>query len=532
MDSKMLDYCNERVAKLNTDIITSVATTQLNKVEMYIDWVWKCASKGFPEGLKYKGGRRCTPRETFTELTKTGSPNRIYDMARSDVYLMRYDFEYKGVKLKPKHIFLPFINDGGLMFIRDTQYSVTPVISGRVFNIEQNNIYLPSTRLRMGFWQINISCLVNDMEINPYAVGSYLFSIYPETDRSPLKPLLIHYLLAKYGLAKTLKFYKLTAKVGGKELDELDKSKWFVFKSKLIHTAAFYEGLAPEIRIAVSCETYYTLASNIIASIFYIFDNAAEATAELDELNNPNLWLRLLDFFIYKERCGETKLKERMTKHLESMESTIDSITIDTFRRAGVDSSTIFELFRHLTLNFQDMCVHYDYGTMYDLQLCTVEPLTFGVRKDIFNTMYILQKTPDIYLEEAKINSIISKNIKRDRILDWKGHGELEPVSVASSCMVFGPSADLITHRKATGVSGDGMVDLNDRGLLMHQSLLEIASIHACTGKDFTGRSIANPYQEFSNGYVTSQASDTKSQLDRLGAQLKRGKHLNEVNLC
>ena len=528
-DMNKLKYIFERMPKLNEEIVTGISVVQTQKIEHYIDWIFKCSAKMYPAGITYIGGRRCTPKETFNEVTRSASngttSSRGFEMARSDVYLMRYEFAYNGVLLNPRFIFLPFIGPGGLMFLRDTQYSVTPVLTGKIFNIEKRNIYLPSTRLRMGFWQIDASCIVNNVIINQYAVGSYLYKISPETNRAKLKPLLIHYILAKYGLADTLKFYGLKGKVGYAELDELDKSDWMVFRSRQVQprNKSLREFPPSELRIAISKKTYYTLSCNMIASIFYIIDNATAATADINELNDPNLWLRLLDFFIFKEQCGELKIRERMQNHLDSMESTIDAITIDTLEKADIDCSTIFELFRYLSLNFQDNCIHYDFGTMYDLQISTVEPLTFGIRKDIFNAMYGLQKTPLCNLNASKINRILSNALKRDRVLSVKGHGELEPTSIASTCTLYGPTADVITHSKATSLSGDTIKDLNDPGLLMHPSILEIGCIHACTGKEVTGRGILNPFQRFGRGHTTTASPEHKEKLDKLNLQLKRG---------
>jgi hypothetical protein len=523
MDLKMLEWCLERTPTLNKDILEGVSVSQMHKVEPYIDWLFKCSAKGYPEGIKYHGGRRCTPKETFMEVTRAQQPCHTFDMARSDIYLMRYDFSYNGEMVKPTYLFLPFISKGGLLHLRDTQYSLAPVISGRIFNIEQGNIYLPSTRLRMGFWQVDHSCIINEIEYNQTVVGSHLYHIQDKSLRSKRHPLLVHYILARYGLQKTLEFFGLKFKIGYSELDELDKTQWYVYKSKQHNRRdkLFKEYDIPELRIAISKDTYYTLCCNVISSIFYIVDEMSAISTELDELDNPRMWLRNLYFFIFRENTSEGKIHERMSSHLESMDATIDSITISTFKSAGIDCETIYELFRHLILNFQDMCVHYEYGTLYDLQLNTVETLTFGIRKDIFAIMYALQKTPPSVLSAKKLEKILGL-LKRDKILSVKGHGELEPVSVAATCTLYGPTVDILTHRKATAMSSSNdKVAFDDPGLLMHPSLLEIGTIQGCTGKDFRGGSMLNPFQKFARGTVTQMAVKNVQKLKLLEQQLK-----------
>lgn len=521
----MWNYATSRVKPLNEDIVNGLASQQLEQVEYYIDWYFRCSAKNYPDGIKYKGGTRCTPKETFLEVTKGAQPTRYFEMSRSDVFLMRYEFEFNNKPLAPRHIFLPFCNTGGIMFLRDTQYAITPVISGKVFNVEQGNIYLPSTRLRMGFWQRNTSCICNNMILNQYAVGSHLYKISPEAKRSKLNPLLIHYILAKYGLTNTLKFYNVNAIFGGSELDDLNMDEYLIFKSRQIipKNKNIRDYPPSQLRIAIKKEEYYTLLGNIVSAIFYIVDNATTATSNFEDLDNPRLWLRLLDFFIFKDQTVEFKMKERMERHLESMESTIDAIAIHTLEKANINCKTIFELFRYLTLYFQDICIHYDFGTMYDLQINTVEPLTFGIRKDIFNAMYQLQKIPPEKLNEAKINFTLSHTLKRDRILSPKGHGELESASIASTCLLYGPTIEIITHGKATSTNGNGNKDLNDPGMLMHPSILEVSSFQACTGKEPTGRGILNPHQKFSKGYITTPNPEYEVPLKKLKQLLKRG---------
>jgi hypothetical protein len=534
VDLNMQKWLNARTPKLNRGIVEGLSHLHSPNIEKLIERLWVCSSKGYPPGITYEGGRRCTAKESFLEVTKSNAPNRAFEMSTSDMYLMRYDFAFHGVPLSPRHIFLPFIRPGGLFTVRDTQYMVTPVISGRIFNIEHGEIYLPSTRLRMGFWQKEVSCILNDREINRSSVGGYLYYIHPDTKRSKLNPLLVHYLLAKFGIVDTLKFYGVNAKLGYQELDELDKSEWFVFRSKqmAIKNRSAKEYPPTELRIAISKDSYYVLICDIIASIFYILDNVLCNTSDIAELVNPNYWLRLLYFFIFKETCSENKMVEKMTKHMESMESTIDEITIDGFKRANLNCTTVFELFRFLTINFNDLCIHYDYGTMYDLEIRTIEPLTFGIRKDITNAMYRLQKIPPNNLTAAKINFVLSHSIDRDTILSVKGHGELEPSSIASTCMLYGPTADIITYSKATSSGGDSLTDLNDPNLLMHYSLLEVSSYNACTGKELSGRGLLNPHQSFVHGNVTSPSKKHAEKLALLNDQLTQHKRKHEAKEC
>ena len=528
----MLDWAFSRMPSLNKDIINGIAKKQMEKVEFIVDWIFRCSATGYPPGMKYLGARRCTPKETFAELTKStsirGSSSnnvvRTFDLSRSDVFLEEYRFSFNGVELNPRYINLPFISPGGIMFNRGTQYVITPVITGKDFNVEENNIYLPSTRLRMGFWQINTGCMHNDQEINQTSVGSYLYKLDTKK-RSNLKPLLIHYILSKYGLSKALEFYGVKFKIGFAELDSLDKSEWHVFKSRQIPIRRRdMNGIPPvELRIAISSDTFYMLMGNIISGIFYILDNMPIIVDDLYELENPSFWTRLLYFFIHKEQCSEAKLVEKMTTHIESMETTIDSITINALKSSNISCDNIYEIFKYLTIYFQDIIIHYDFGTMYGLQINTVEPLTFGIRRCIFNAMYDLQKIPVHQLNPNKINKVLQRRLARDVILDVKGHGEMVPTFIASTCPIYGPSADIISYADAAAMgSKDTPTEINDRGLFLNASVLEATNVQACVGREFTGRGSLNVFFKLSEAYTTVRGQEHQKEIQMLEAQLKR----------
>ena len=99
--------------ELNPDITKGLAVKYVPRSEEYIDSVWKAVAKDFPEGLEYKGCSRCTPYEEFYNEPRKKNDRRMVEIARSDIYMMRYDFRYKGVDLPPRYLFLPFTREAG-----------------------------------------------------------------------------------------------------------------------------------------------------------------------------------------------------------------------------------------------------------------------------------------------------------------------------------------------------------------------------------------------------------------------------------
>lgn len=511
IDLEMLDHINARMPKFNKSIIKGLAVEQMNQVESYINEAFRCAAESFPPGLTYVGGVRCTPMEQFKEITRALKPIKMFELSRSDIYLMRYHFRFNGIDLRPQHIFLPFISDGGLMYLNGTQYQVTPVLSGRVFNVERGNIYMRTPRMPMGFWHHEVSCVLNDKVIHTSAIGSYLFHIEKPTDRSKLEPCILHYNLAEYGLTTTLKkFFGVDAKIGNQELEKLPKNEWMIYSSRqlppVIKRPGPYE--VSTIRIAVPAHQHYELLNGVIATIFYIIDNSVESTKDLESLENPQLWLRLLYNFIFKEPSTEKKLYERMESHLSGMKNVMDPITKRNLLQSGIHCETFFDLVHYLCINYQDLVIHYDVGTMYNKELTTVKYVLYNVVYNIFKTMYELQRLPPELLTPEKITKVMITSFRKDTILSVRRHGELTPVSIATDCKPFSATCNAITHSQATVTDKQKNTNAaNDLGLMLHESQAECSTYQWITGHDPVGRSKINPFIVFKQrDYITPNA--------------------------
>lgn len=529
IDINVLRKVEASLPKMDKRVVEGIPYYQLLEAENYIHNTFKCAELGFPHGLKYLGGRRCTPLEQFKEITRPLNPTRVFELTKSDVYLMQYQFSYNGHPLRPQYMFLPFVSIGGLIHFRDTQYKLTPVIGGKVFNIEKGNIYMPNNRIRMGFWQFDVSCIKDNKIINQAGVGSYLFHIEKKTDRSDLCPTLLNYILTEYGLSRTLQeFFGVNIKIGNEELDDLVGTDWVVYKSRQYIPIGkkTNDFSVSKIRIAIPKNQHYSILDNIMATLFYIIDNCVESTQEIADLDNPLLWLRLLDKFIFKVPCGEQKLQERMEDHLQGMKNTLDPMTEKTLATDGIQCSTIFDLFKYICIHYQDITIHYDVGTMYYKELSSTKHLLYNIVYNIFKTMYELQKIPEHLLTTDKINKILGKHLKKERIFTTMGHGELTPSSIATTCMLHGATGNMISHNKATAVGGKqkGRGLTNDPGLALHESQCEAATYLWITGKGPLGREKINPFINFSERYLITPNPELADDINALQQLLTKRK--------
>ena len=524
IDLKLLALESAALPTFNESVVQNTVINDIRDVEKFLNDIFVCASESFPKGFKYLGGRRCTPAEQFREIVRPLKPSKRFELTRSDVYLMKYSFSYNGEKIRPFYIFLPFINEGGLIYLRGTQYKVTPVIGGKVFNIEEDNIFMPAPRLRIGFEQFTVSCVLNNRVVHGKGVMSKLFNL-EKSERSKLSPTILHYTLAEYGLTTTLKkYFNIDVKIGTNELDNLPSDQWHVYRSRQLPPINKVPGYNPvcEIRLAVPVNQYYPLLDGVMGTIFYIFDNCVEPTSELDDLDKPLLWLRILDRFIFKVAKTEKKQFETMTSHINSIKAIMDPIQRRVLRNDGIECETMFDLYRYIILNYQDIIIHNDMGSMYYKELTTLKYLLYDVVYNIFTAMYALQDLPENIITSKRIVDILQKSLNRERIFKVKGHGELVPASIATDCLPYSATCNLISYTKAIQTASNrGRGTSNDPNMLLHPSQAEVSTYQWITKREPTGRGKVNPFITFGNGTYVVPNPKRKAEIDNLRELLK-----------
>ncbi len=526
IDVKMVELINQRLPKFNPDIQNGIAKKQSEYIEQYIHEIFKCIAESFPPGLKYVGGRRCTPMEQYKEITRQLKPKRMFELLRSDFYLMRYNFTFENQEIKPQYLFLPFVSDGGLIFIKGTQYLITPVLGGKVFNIEDQNLYLPIPRARnLLFNNINLTCYKDNKVIHVAGIWAHLYNMAKE-NRAILKPMLIHYILAQYGLTKTLKtFFKITIVTGKEELDKLSEQGYVVYRSRQLPTGnkRFNDNVYSDIRIAVLNTEYYKLLDSVIASIYYIIDNCADCI-NLEDLDNPRTWLLLLDRFIFSKYEINSQRFEKADEHLQNVINMFDIATERILQTDNINCKNIFELFSYICLNYFDIIIHNDVGSMYYKELTTIKHLVYDITYSIFSLGYKLRKIPKHLLTIDRINKVFIDHIKKNMIYGITQHGEVNSVSIATDCKLYSGVCNIMSHYDAivSGRNKRAKKVVTNPELLFHASQVEIATYQWISKRGPTGRDKLSPFVDFSNNFYTTPRKELQPVIEELKKMLPK----------
>jgi hypothetical protein len=179
MDPALAAHIRETMPKFNPLLAEGFAVAQIPLAASYVHMLFQAISRSFPADLVYKGATRCTTMEEYKQIIKPKvqksakkSHKSTYDIADSSLFMMRYDFDYRGKPLPPRYLYLPFVTDGGHIKISGSRYTVSPVLSDRVISILPKSIFVRLIKTRFMVFRMSQHFLMNGQDHSTHVVFS------------------------------------------------------------------------------------------------------------------------------------------------------------------------------------------------------------------------------------------------------------------------------------------------------------------------------------------------------------------------
>lgn len=522
MHPNLVKYIQDNSPKINMDLANGLARLHMEHVCDYVDNVIRSAAHGFPAGLTYDGYRVCDPIEEYRASLKprnkkrkvktppgtknTGS--RTYDTSRTDFFLVELSFSFQGKPLQKRPIYLPFVGQGGSIYISGTKWFISPVLADRVISIGVDQIFVRLLRDRLTFSRLGAWFKKNKDAVRTDLVYSKVYHKLKDKDKQASNNALTsmpHYLFCKYGFAGTLEKYLGITPVVGYHLDQsLDLNEWDVYSSRGIPPAGMtrrkkiIDWRAPEIQVALRKTDNAAAAAPYIAALFYVADYfPRQITPEL--ANVPEGWIAPMGYMLFSENNNRGKIEEAVRKHLSSLDDYADSMVIDNMASIGLEIKDIYDFFAIITDKFslwvsnnQDKV-----NSLYNKELSVLYFVLFDVTKAIFNLFFALKANSRKDLTDRDVEKHMKENLKPGMCFQLsKTHGEVASISYSGDNMAFKATSTLTpqtaTSKQVKKVGDRGTA--NDLSRRLHPSLAEVAAVSCMQKSDPTGQSKLNHY--------------------------------------
>lgn len=530
-----MDLVRRDTPQINPVIANGLAVSHMKKVEEYVDGVARAVSKDFPQGLQYVGCQRCTPQEEYNFVTMRKNNKRSFDIARSDVYLMKYYFKFKGEDLPPRYIYLPFVSDAGIIILGGSRFVISPVLSDKVISLGKTNVFIRLLRDRLTFERTPHNIIINDRRETVQVVWSLIY--HKPANIKNVKPTtkancsLMHYLLCKYGFTETFrKFAGCVPIVGTSEINEADypESDWVICKTSTIKpkTNTDYVYTPNEIKLVFKKDDFTPMVKSMVAGFFYVVDHFPQRIAT-SYLDNTRLWIILLGHILFTGHFGEGKLFKDVSEHFESLDEYIDSIIGEKLKDIGYEAHDVYELFGIIIKNFNDWLIKAkdEINSMYGKELSILYFVLMGITSSMFKLHFKLKKAAaKKQLTDKDITTMMNMNLKPGVIYSITNqHSGVSTVSYSGDNKYFEITSILVAQKSSNKASsGNDKQNITDEAKRLHVSVAEVGGYLNITKSEPSGRSQINPHVKIDEKANVLRDPSKIALLDRVQEMIKR----------
>jgi hypothetical protein len=534
MDPKVLKGMRDEQPRMNPILANGIAYEQMmgkddntgqNNTCRYIDNTMAMNSVIWPEGFKYAGTTQCTPWKHFEEITREYSSKRIANIAPTDLYMVDLNFTWKGERLFPRPLLLPFVRDGNITTLNGAKYVISPVSKDVGFSVLNDSIFIPLRRTKLTFKQKAHHYFCNGERQIMYVIWSQIHNEMGKRNkrdydkRERIESSLAHYFFCRFGVTETFRRYaNAEVKIGYKNdfpETEYPRDQWNVYQSDSLwdkHPTGQHVLVIPKAQ-------ENDMVKRLVAGFWYVVDTFPNRFAEPSYADSTDLWSILLGQMVFGDFEHVGKIAENIKQHMYSLETTLDEGTQEELASIGIVVKDIWDLFHKI---MSDLAYHFyesdiDETSMYNKRL-TVLPYVM----DDFNTAvsmlgYMFQSRRDKKdWTTQELNDILKRAFKLKSAIHKLTieHGEFDTLSMPGSNKVIRTTCLLVPQDRAKSNQAHNKSLLSDNTRLINASLAEVCQYRNQPKNNPDGRGRLNLFAQFRYDGLIERREDVRNLID------------------
>lgn len=513
MEKRLIDFFDKTTPDLNPLIAHGLASTDVKDAALYVHRVIESVFRNKPQGLTYLDYERATPQEEYIEFSKKKksrgkqkTAKRVYDLARSNKFMVKYFFEHNGVKLDPFFLAIPYCTDAGMIMVRGTKYTITPVLTDPVFSVGIDNIFTRLLRAKVTFRKdIHYFKVDNKREL-AQVIWSKIHNAKPPPVANRVAvcntPLLL-YTMCKFGFAQAfMRFAGLVPVVGDRTTITTlthPEADWVICETGVIgkpKTSRLKDYVPSTMRMAVRRSDFTVKVKNLVGTFFFIVDHFPNQvlTTSLEDTGN---WQHILGLMLFSYYESPGKIRASVRSHMASLDNYIDTIVESKLLDLGYHCDNLYTFFAIVLENFNEWMKDASdkIVSMYGKELNVLYWLLLDVTNNICNLYFKLTASEKV-LAISDINKIMRTQINTGLFFKLtSGHAEMSVASTSSSCKVFKITSALVSQSataRSKGGKKPNQTAMDDATKALHESLAEVGSHLYIQKTEGTGRSRLN----------------------------------------
>lgn len=507
MDNNLFKEMDRQIPDFNPRIARNLSVEFMEDVENYITRIFQSSQQDYPPDLRFLRIERVDPRTDF-ERSKYKDK---YDITRSDVYMVKVIFEFKGVELPPFYTNLPYVRKGGIITIKGSNYLVSPVMIDEGLSVGPNSIFIHVNKAKITFSRIHYAMRTDGKRFNGHVIYSDIYNGKPPSDVSKkslrfthrMHSLVAQYLFAMHGLTGAFKEYlNADVKVGFEEIntENYPADEWIICESLGSNpgnlTIKYFKPHG--VKIAIRISDWGIATQTLALSVFYILDHHYDRVKN-EDIEDPNFWRLILGLTLRPEERNEVACMNSALRNLESLGSHLDPQVKQSLSTIGIEVDDIYGLFVEIikTYTYRIVQSSHELSTMYGKRLTLLRYLLETITSKIFKLGYNLQaRKNDTNLREGDVIKNIKQHLNPKDIKNINyNHPEIESVNTPTDNMLPRLATRVCQQNR---LISSKTTDIFTDDMILDASIGEAGNL-TCTSGDKTGRSRLNPWVQISD---------------------------------
>lgn len=556
MDPTFVALRNRLIPKFNAAIANGIATIHIPKALKFIDQVWTSISREFPPGLVYCGYERCDAISEYREGAKKRSPTKTskrvetklkkapktaFDVARTDVFLVKFKFKFEGEELPPRFLYLPFVTKGGLITIAGSRFAISPVLQDIVISPDEDNVFAQLLCIKLIFRRLDYVYQVDSRNRSIQVVWS---NIYNKTqDMKKLQPTikmetcLAHYLFCKYGVTETFRRYLNIDPVFGTD-DQIDREQypekdWVICESRGIQPDGNprMDFVRSRIKVAIRREQFDQHAENFVGAFFYLVDHFPKRMI-LKDIDNLWLWKVLMGHILWTGDMNEGMLHDKVRDHFKSIDQYMDLITQQKLRSINIDVTTTYDFFTHVMKHCNAWILQDSdkISSMYGKELSVLNYVLYDITHAIVESNFAIhtayrrsQTDPKRPLTRKTIEEIFKKKLKPGPIFKiTNGRPGVSSIAIPGDNMAFKLTTLLVPQTSSSKKGARRDSGSQGASKILDASIATTGGYLNIQKKTPTGRTRQNVYGTLSADWITEEPKEHAALLKHTNDKFKR----------
>lgn len=506
MERHFQQLLSQHTPPTNRDVCEGLACTYIPLAPDYVDSVFRSACRSFP-ALEYLGYERCTPQEEFLEITKPKNNRRTYNLAESNIYLVKYFLRYKGKDLPPKYVFLPYVKPGGLIMLSGSCYHLTPVLTDKVISPGTDSVFVRLLRDKINFQRCYHTIVIDDCRETTHVVWAKIYRKTNDNKKIPTttkaNSAIVHYLLAQHGFSEMFKTYVGFCPILGTHditPTNYPPSDWVICRSTQMRPKTYLGEIyqPTDIRLAIPRELWNETVKSFVAGFYYVVDHFP-TRIDIEYIDRKNIWLILLGHIIFSGAHSEGRLHEQTMEHFNSLNEYIDIIIVNKLQEIGYNIDNFFSLLGLIVIEFNNWIIGSakTNTSLYGKSLEILYFALFDITSAIFRTIYRLTKQSlKKDLSEKDVMDILQSHLKPRGIFGLtRSNIVANNVSYSGDNMYPKITSVVAQQKTTTGAKrGKKTRTIVDESKRLHTSMVEAGSLLFLTKSCPTPAARINPF--------------------------------------